>query len=69
MSPKQRNARRRYRAGVAEKLGIGVLALGVLQPVFGPSAITPTLVAIAFPSSVALLVLGDYIMGKMEDEE
>lgn len=51
-----------------EKLGVGVLALGVPRPIFGPSELTPLVVLIALPNGLVPLSGGDYVLGRLEDE-
>ena len=69
MSATRRNEKRRYRAGLAEKAGLGFLAFGVLQPVFGSANLPAWATALALAVSVGLFVPADYMLGQLEDEQ
>ena len=69
MSAKRRNERRKYHAGVVEKIGLGMLALSVLQPIFGRGDASAWLGLVALVISIGLLWCGDYVPGTLEEEE
>ena len=67
-NPRQRNEVRRAVADILDRLALGAVALGVLQPLFDPGSDELGLIVGAVTAFVVLALVSLYIRIKTEEE-